>query len=310
MLPLANRKYYTVKGIKQKSKTTSLSYKAILSRKLTASHFEVLEEIGKGRYGTVFKAKDKGSGKILALKEISFETLLKDDCFDLIKTEIEINTRLIHENIARMYCFFTDATKLTMVMEYISGGDLFTELLNSGGYLCEAEAGFILSELAEALTYLRDRHVIHRDVKPENVLLVRNARGQVVQTKLCDFTWAAHCLHERRITVCGTLQYCAPEVASASDYDNKADLWSVGVLVYQMLTGELVVRGKDLEEVRREMRGLRLAFPEQPKVSKEGKDLVKRLLLKTSEERPGLETIKNHPWVKKNAAKYKASLNK
>jgi len=302
MKAMANRKYYAIKGIK----AVSLNYKAALSRKLSGGHFEVLEEIGKGRYGTVFKAKDKASGKILALKEVTFDTLLKDDCFDLVKTEIEINTRLIHDNIVRMYCFFNDTTKLTMVMEYISGGDLFTELLKSGGYLSEPEAAFILSEIVEGLICLRDRHVIHRDIKPENVLLVRDGNGKVVRAKICDFTWAVHCLHERRITVCGTLEYCAPEVASATDYDNKADLWSLGVLVYQMLTGELVVKGRNLEEVRKEMRGLKLEFPNQPTISKEGKDVVKRLLLKTSEERAGLETIKNHVWVRKNIVKYKS----
>lgn len=302
-----NRKLYAIKG--SKAKTTSLNYKAILFRKLTANNFEVIEEIGKGRYGTVFKCKEKASGRILAIKEVTFETIHKDDCFDLIKTEIEINTRLIHANIARMYCFYADNAKLCMVMEYIPGGDLFTELIRAGGYLSECEAAFILAEVVEALTYLRVRHVIHRDIKPENILLVRNNNGQVIQAKLCDFTWAAHCLHERRITVCGTLGYCAPEVASAIDYDDKADLWSTGVLLYQMLTGELVVKGKNLEEVKQEMKGLKLVFPDKPVISKEAKELVRRLLLKTSEERPKLESIRHHLWVKKNAAKYKASLN-
>ena len=228
-----DRKYYIIKGIKPKGKTT-VNYKSILSRKLTPSHFEILEELGKGRYGTVSKAKEKSSGKIVALKEVSFETISKDDCFDMIKSEIEINTRLLHPNIVRMFCFFDTPVQLTMVMEYISGGDLFSELLHSGGYLSEPESAFILSQLVEALIYLRDRHVIHRDIKPENVMLIRNTQGKVIQAKLCDFTWAAHCLHERRITICGTLGYCAPEMVSSIDYDNKVDLWSTGVMLYQM----------------------------------------------------------------------------
>ena len=79
-----------------------------------------------------------------------------------------------------MYCFFADNTKLTMVMDYIPGGDLFSELLRAGAFLSEPEVAFILSELVEALIYLRARHVIHRDIKPENVLLVRNNSEQVI----------------------------------------------------------------------------------------------------------------------------------
>jgi len=316
--PIPERKIYHVTGIKPipKCKTVpkQISHNfilpaatpAITQKKWTDADFEIITEIGKGRYGTVYKAKHKNSGKFIALKEVKFETINQNDCFEQIKSEIEINSRLLHPNIARLYGFFSSSDKLTMVLDFISGGDLFTKLLQSGGYLSEPECAFVLDQLIDALIYLRNRHIIHRDIKPENVLLTKNSSGDIINAKLCDFTWAAHSINERRITICGTLGYCAPEMACSIDYDNKVDVWSTGVLLFQILTGTLIIGGNKEDDFQKSMQSLKIIFPEKPEITDGAKNLVHRILSKNPEDRPSLEKIKIDSWLLINVARYKA----
>lgn len=278
-------------------------------KRWTEEDFEILNEIGKGRYGVVSRARELRSGKVVALKKVTAQTLTETESFDLIRNEIELNSRLLCANIVRMYGFFPTKDCIVMVLEFVEGGDLFTRLAQAGGYIGEPEAAFILSQLVDALMYLRERHVIHRDIKPENLLLTRDSKGRIGQVKLCDFTWAAHCLEdERRATVCGTPAYLAPEVASAIDYDGKVDIWSTGVLLYQMLTGTLIVVGNDLTEIKEAMLKMKVNFPEKPKISGGAKELVQKLLARLPEDRPTLEEIKQNCWVILNRENYKSTL--
>ena len=101
-------------------------------------------------------------------------------------------------------------------------------------YFSEDKARLIIAQMVDALLYLQDRNVIHRDIKPENILI---ADLDKMQVKLCDFGWSTHTINERRTTFCGTVDYVAPELVYQEAYDHTIDIWAIGILTFELLTG-------------------------------------------------------------------------
>ncbi|XP_048224967.1 uncharacterized protein LOC125368153 [Perognathus longimembris pacificus] len=200
-------------------------------RRLTINDFEIGRPLGKGKFGNVYLARLKESGFVVALKVLFKSQLEKEGMEHQLRREVEIQAHLQHPNILRLYNYFHDARRVYLILEYAPRGELYKELQKSHTF-DEQRTATIMEELADALVYCHDQKVIHRDIKPENLLL--GFRGEV---KIADFGWSVHTPSLRRKTMCGTLDYLAPEVVEGRTYDEKVDLWCIGVLCYELLVG-------------------------------------------------------------------------
>ena len=160
------------------------------------------------------------------------QQLQKSNVEHQLRREIEIQSHLRHENVLRMYGFFWDEKKIYLILEYAPGGELYKDLKKQPNNRYEEPvAADYIRQLANALKYLHSKKVIHRDIKPENLL---NCMGTI---KIADFGWSIHAPENRRETLCGTLDYLPPEMVEDQPHDNRVDIWSLGILCYEFLTG-------------------------------------------------------------------------
>ncbi|KAK2665214.1 hypothetical protein Ddye_003788 [Dipteronia dyeriana] len=156
------------------------------------------------------------------------------------------------------------------------------------------ELKYIVS-LTNALAYCHEKHVIHRDIKPENVLLDHEGR-----LKIADFGWSVQS-RSKRHTMCGTLDYLAPEMVENKAHDYAVDNWTLGVLCYEFLYGVPPFETETQSDTFKRIMRVDLSFPSTPPVSEEAKNLILRLLVRDSAQRLSLQKILEHPWIIKNA---------
>lgn len=197
--------------------------------------YKRLETIGKGAYGSVHKGIEVATGNVVALKIINLDTA--DDDVGDIQSEVALLTHLRDAvNITKYYGCYLDGPRVWIVMEYASGGSVRTLMKACpNGIVQEKYIVVIIRELLLALSYLHKSGVIHRDIKAANVLIT--ALGKVM---LCDFGVSALLVtnQSKRNTLVGTPYWMAPEVAQPIPaYDTKADIWSLGITIYEMVTG-------------------------------------------------------------------------
>jgi serine/threonine protein kinase len=150
---------------------------------------------------------------------------------DMIMREINIHRRLIHENIVRLHSFHEDNLYFYLIMDYISKGTLY-ERIKMNNELSESQAFKYFIQVVSAVYFLHENNLIHRDLKPENLLIDDNNT-----VKLCDFGWCVEVKIGNRVTFCGTFEYMAPELIKELPYNHAVDVWSLGVLLYEMVHG-------------------------------------------------------------------------
>lgn len=259
-------------------------------RRLTIDDFEIGRPLGKGKFGNVYLARLKESHFIVALKVLFKSQIEKEGLEHQLRREIEIQAHLQHPNILRLYNYFHDARRVYLILEYAPRGELYKELQKSHT-LDEQHTATIMEELADALTYCHEKKVIHRDIKPENLLL--GFRGEV---KIADFGWSVHTPSLRRKTMCGTLDYLPPEMIERRTYNEKVDLWCIGVLCYELLVGNPPFESPSHNETYRRILKVDVRFP--PSLPLGAQDLISKLLRYQPSERLPLAQILEHPWVR------------
>lgn len=264
------------------------------SRKWSLDDFEIGREVGRGNFGAVYIAIEKKSRKTVALKVVSKQVLRENDLERQLRREIEIHSHLHHKNVLRLYGFFYDASRIFLILEYASKGELYKLLLEQKTFPEPLAARFV-KEIAEALLYCHKKRVIHRDLKPENILLGEN--GEV---KLSDFGWAAILQPDsRRLTFCGTLDYLAPEMIDGREHNDKVDVWSLGVIAFEFITGRPAFDHQDRQVTLSLITSGQLEFPET--VSEHAQHLISSLLAKEESKRLHLEDLLEHPWITMHA---------
>lgn len=197
--------------------------------------FEIGRALGKGKFGRVYLARERQSGFICALKVLHKDEIQQFGMEKQVAREIEIQSNLRHPNILRLYGHFHDRKRIMLILEYAGKGELYKHLRKADRFP-ERKAAQYIAQMASALQCLHRKHVIHRDIKPENILV-----GIYGELKMSDFGWSVHAPGGRRLTQCGTLDYLPPEMADpkryGKPYDEKVDLWALGVLMYEFLVG-------------------------------------------------------------------------
>jgi aurora kinase len=257
--------------------------------------FEIGKPLGRGKFGSVYLARERKTKYIVAIKVLRKSQLLKAGVEHQLRREIEIQSHLRHRNILRMYGYFYDDKRIYLILEYSPGGELYKKLTSKGRFSERTSATYI-RDLAMALDYTHSKHVIHRDIKPENLLL-----GAHSEIKIADFGWSVHAPTSRRNTLCGTLDYLPPEMVEGRDHDEKVDVWSLGVLLYEFLYGSPPFEADGHTATYRRISRVDLRFPTQPAVSEDAKDLIRRLLVKEPSQRMALADVPKHRWVRELA---------
>ncbi|KAK0634947.1 threonine protein kinase [Bombardia bombarda] len=234
--------------------------------------FEIGKPLGKGKFGRVYLAREREHGIICALK------VLYKNGLQLAKVE------------KQLYGHFHDKKRIILILEFAGKGELYKHLQKESRFP-EWKAARYIAQMASALRYLHRKHVIHRDIKPENILV--GIHGEI---KISDFGWSVHAPSNRRTTFCGTLDYFPPEMikpgTTDNSYDEKIDLWALGVLMYEFLVGEAPFEDTPIMTHRRIVRG-DMTIPSF--ISAEAADLIRKLLVADPKKRLPLEQVEQHP---------------
>jgi aurora kinase len=196
--------------------------------------FEIGKSLGKGTFGQVYLARERQHKFVCALKVLNKDKLTGHE--HQIRREIETQCHLRHPHILKMYGHFHDSERIFLILEYAMNGELYGLLKQLTRFSEPISAQFI-AQMACALRHAHGKNVIHRDVKPENILL-----GLYYEIKLSDFGWSVHAPSDRRVTFCGTLDYLSPEMVNPGrledTYNHRIDIWALGVLLYEFLSGK------------------------------------------------------------------------
>ncbi|KAF8031016.1 hypothetical protein BT93_D0263 [Corymbia citriodora subsp. variegata] len=258
--------------------------------------YELGRTLGEGTFAKVKFARNIETGENVAIKILDKEKVLKHKMIGQIKREISTMKLIRHPNVIRMFEVMASKTKIYIVLELVTGGELFDKI-SSRGRLKEDEARKYFQQLINAVDYCHSRGVFHRDLKPENLLL--DASGTL---KVSDFGLSAlpqqvrddGLLH----TTCGTPNYVAPEVINNKGYDGaKADLWSCGVILFVLMAGFLPFEESNLMALYKKIFKAEFTCPSW--FSSSAKKLIKRILDPNPSTRITITEVIENDWFKK-----------
>lgn len=243
--------------------------------------------IGKGKFGSVWLCRCRATGVEFACK-----TLVKGE--ETVHREVEIMQHLSgHPGVVTLKAVYEDSESFHLVMELCSGGRLIDQMTKEGRY-SEQRAANIFKELMMVIKYCHDMGVVHRDVKPENILLTTSGK-----IKLADFGLAVRITNGQSLAgLAGSPAYVAPEVLTGN-YSEKVDVWSAGILLHALLVGVLPFQGDSLEDVFEAIKTVQLNFHTGiwDSVSKPARDLLERILTRNADSRITAEEVLSHPWI-------------
>lgn len=249
--------------------------------RVSVDDFDLLTVIGKGSFGKVMQVRKKDSGRIYAMKVLRKEAIVERDEVGHTRSEKNILGHIQHPFIVGLKYSFQTAEKLYLVMDYINGGELFFHLKKEKRF-SEDRVRIYAAEIVSALAHLHKYDVIYRDLKPENILL--DMSGHICLT---DFGLCKEGIGEGRTTntFCGTPEYLAPEVLKGCGYDKAVDWWSLGILMYEMLTGLPPFYSQNVNVMYEKILNEKLRFPSH--IETNARDLLSGLLARDPKKRLG-----------------------
>ena len=251
-----------------------------------AGRYTITEELGRGAYGVVFRATDEVLGREVALKEIPVQLSNDEFAAPRFRQEARALAKLNHPNIVQVYDFIEHQNRMWMVIELVQGGDLASYLARQG-FLSAQETCRLGAKIAEAVAFAHERGVVHRDLKPLNVLLADEMAPKVTDFGLAKLAEGG--VDTLEGTVMGSPHYMSPEQAEGRAISYSTDIYSLGVILYQKLTGQVPFEGEIAsvlaQHIRKRPRRMREVAPDNnipPKLEK----LVLAILAKSVSDRP------------------------
>ena len=267
--------------------------------KRSVGAYIVTKRLGNGSFATVWRGYHRHTLQPVAIKSISLAKLASNRKHVAnLESEIECMRALQHENVVRLIETHDSERHKYLIMEFCEGGDLSHYLRKHKQPLPLPLAQRFAIQLKNGLQVLHSRQLIHRDLKPQNLLLDQSTSPYTATLKLADFGFARSLLaDDMAATLCGSPLYMAPEILKYQAYDAKADLWSVGAILYEMVVGRVPYTGQNhiqlLDRIERE----EVSWPAAVEVSVECKDLINRLLKRRVEERMSFQQFFSHPFL-------------
>jgi len=263
-------------------------------------NYEFISMLGNGSFGKVRLYRDKNYKELLfAIKTLKKEGITSYH-FSLLKQEVDILSNMDHPNIVKYFGIFEDDYFIHIVMEYLKGQDL-SKIISLKNYtdFNENQMGQIIHQLLKALSFIHSKNIIHRDIKPENILF--SDKRNIFSLKLIDFGLAT--FQEQEKKTAGTPMYMSPEVVDGKG-TYVSDIWSVGVVVYQMVTGKLPFDGGENDENQILYEHIKNDEYNKEKLnnvecSEDVKDFIDKALQKDIKKRMTVQEALNHPWIKK-----------
>ena len=282
-----------INEVKNRFLPISESVKQGLEPEPKITDFTIIKELGAGSFGHVYLVTHKKTKANYAIKAIDKRNTTNIQEKPYFRREIEIMYRIHHPNVVKLFGHFEDNTYCYFIMEYIPGGNIYSYVPKNGiRTISTQQVASIIKDVISATYFLHNMvpPIIHRDIKPENVLL---ASG--MQAKLTDFGWSNYMQGDyKRTTVCGTPIYLAPEMINNTGHDEKVDIWCIGVLLFELMTGVQPWRGTDVNTVKMNIIRLKINWPKN--MDRKAGDLISRILRYNPEERISLESMLMHPF--------------
>ncbi|NWV24697.1 KCC1G kinase, partial [Origma solitaria] len=260
--------------------------------------FIFMEALGSGAFSEVFLVKQKSTGKLFALKCIKKSPLTRDSS---LENEIAVLKKIKHENIVTLEDIYESTTHFYLVMQLVSGGELFDRILERGVYT-EKDASLVIHQVLTAVKYLHENGIVHRDLKPENLLYLTPEENSKIM--ITDFGLSKMEQNGIMSTACGTPGYVAPEVLAQKPYSKAVDCWSIGVITYILLCGYPPfyeeTESKLFEKIKEGYYEFESPFWDD--ISESAKDFIRHLLEKNPSARFTCEEALRHPWINGNTA--------
>ncbi|XP_005404601.1 PREDICTED: calcium/calmodulin-dependent protein kinase type 1G [Chinchilla lanigera] len=260
--------------------------------------FIFMEVLGSGAFSEVFLVKQRVTGKLFALKCIKKSPAFRDSS---LENEIAVLKKIKHENIVTLEDIYESTTHYYLVMQLVSGGELFDRILERGVYT-EKDASLVIRQVLSAVKYLHENGIVHRDLKPENLLYLTPEENSKIM--ITDFGLSKMEQSGVMSTACGTPGYVAPEVLAQKPYSKAVDCWSIGVITYILLCGYPPfyeeTESKLFEKIKEGYYEFESPFWDD--ISESAKDFICHLLEKDPSERYTCEKALRHPWIDGNTA--------
>lgn len=253
--------------------------------------YEYVKMIGSGAFSIVALVRHRGTRQLYASKICSRQILLENNCFDRFEQEVRTLQLLKHPNLVSLEDVVFDEHLIFLILEYCSNGELFKYIIDQSK-LDERLAKRIFVQIVSGLQYVHSKNIAHRDIKPENILLDGDLNAKIADFGLCHATNSKILLK----TPCGSLFYAPPEVIMNEEYDGKlSDIWSLGVVLFTMVTGSLPWKETNQTAVFSQIRKAEYAVPRY--VSKNCSDLIYSLMKLNPMDRLTIDQILDHPWL-------------
>ena len=262
-------------------------------------NYDVLKQLGKGGYGKVYEVQNKKTKEIRACKHLSKLSIKNLEKF---QREINILINADHPNIIKLYEIFESKRSYYLIMEECKGGEVFDRIIGhiqKKDMYSEKDASIILSQMMSAVEYCHNNGIAHRDLKPENLLYLNAGTEENNPIKVIDFGLSQVISPERKLkTKVGTAYYVSPEILQGS-YSEKCDIWSAGVILYILLSGDPPFNGPSDLTIYKKIAEMKYDFPQNKwsKISNEAKDLITHMIAPEN-ERYTARQVMEHPWMK------------
>ncbi|XP_011633109.1 calcium-dependent protein kinase 4-like [Pogonomyrmex barbatus] len=262
--------------------------------------YDIQSELGRGKFGIVYRCKEKASGLMLAAKVVN---VMKKEDRRTVQREVDIMRRLQHPRLIQLYDAIDAGKQIYVILELIDGGELFERVIDDDFVLTERSCAVFMRQICEGIEFMHGQKILHLDLKPENILCLTKEGNRI---KIIDFGLAREYDPSKKLQVLfGTPEFVAPEVVNFDQIGFGTDIWSIGVICYVLLSGLSPFMGDTDIETMANVTIAKYDFDHEAfaEISEDAKDFIRCLLVKDKEKRMTAAQCREHRWLARKTSK-------